>query len=239
MITTNTSSAPQDSSPRPTLHLHTYFRSSCSARLRIALALKHLAHTSSYVHLLRDEQTAPTYTALNPSGTVPTLTHTLPSGTAVTVTQSVAALEYLDEAFPRAGPALLPPDAVARAAVRTLVNIVACDIQPLTNSKPMKAINAMGQDGAAWNRTWTTRGLDAFEKVLERVQTDERFCVGEAVTLADVCLVPAVWGAERWGCDLERWPRVAGVVGWMAGLEEVRGAHWKAQDDTPEEFREG
>lgn len=179
------------------LHLHTYFRSSCSGRLRIALHLKHLPHTTAAVHLLRNEQSDPSYTSLNPSGTVPTLTHTTPSRT-TTIPQSIAALEYLDEAFPDTR-ALYPPasDPAGRAAVRTLVNIIACDVQPLTNSKTMKAINGMpGGDGAEWSREWTTRGLDAFEGALGKVQGEkerEKMCVpGFGVSAADVCLVPAV-----------------------------------------------
>ncbi|GME34168.1 maleylacetoacetate isomerase [Neofusicoccum parvum] len=255
MATTTTTATKQDDTP--SLHLHTYFRSSCSARLRIALRLKRLPHTSTPVHLLRAEQTSASYLALNPSGTVPTLTHTIthahtspirtttnnnpfPAHT-ITITQSIAALEYLEEAFPSTR-RLLPPPAspAARAAVRTLVGIIACDIQPLTNSKPIKAVNALGHDGQAWARDWTERGLDAFEAALARTQDPAaggRFSVGEEVTLADVCLVPAVWAARRWGCAVERWPRVMGVVGWMEGLEEVRAAHWRRQEDTPEEFR--
>ena len=191
---TTTTSNPQEQQ-QPTLHLHTYFRSSCSARLRIALRLKHLPFTATPVHLLRGEQTSPIYTSLNPSGTVPTLTHN-DDDKKVTITQSVPALEYLDEAFPHTRP-LYPADPALRAAVRTLVSVVACDVQPLTNAKTMKAVNALeGGDGAAWSREWTTRGLDAFERMLGKVQGEEdeaTVCVPEVgVSAADVCLVPAV-----------------------------------------------
>ncbi|KAL1648455.1 hypothetical protein SLS58_002210 [Diplodia intermedia] len=205
--TTNTS----DASP-PSLHLHTYFRSSCSGRLRIALHLKQLPFTATAVHLLKGEQSGAAYRALNPSGTVPTLTHTVPSPSSsdgrtttgtktIAITQSTAALEYLDEAFPdAAGPALFPrgDDAVERRAhVRTLVAIVACDTQPLTNSAPIKAVDALGADGRAWAREWT-----------------------------------------RWGCDMERWPKIMTVFRHMESLEAVKAAHWRRQEDTPEEFRE-
>ncbi|KAF4541085.1 Maleylacetoacetate isomerase protein [Lasiodiplodia theobromae] len=194
-------------SQQPPLHLHTYFRSSCSGRLRIALRLKQLPFTTTAVHLLKNEQSAADYKSLNPSGTVPTLTHTYTTTgdnggirKTVTITQSTAALEYLDEAFPSSTPALFPkgstPDAIEqRAHVRTLVAIIACDTQPLTNSKPIKAVNEMGQDGQAWARDWTVRGLDAFEGYLARTMVEAgqgKWCVGTGVTAADVCLVPAV-----------------------------------------------
>ncbi|KKY20237.1 putative maleylacetoacetate isomerase [Diplodia seriata] len=164
--TTGTTTGTSDASP--SLHLHTYFRSSCSGRLRIALHLKQLPFTTTAVHLLKGEQSSAAYRALNPSGTVPTLTHTLSPNRTIAITQSTAALEYLDEAFPAAGPALFPKDDVERRAhVRTLVAIVACDTQPLTNSAPIKAVDKH-----------------------------------------------------------------------MESLEAVKAAHWRRQEDTPEEFRE-
>ncbi|KAH7053191.1 maleylacetoacetate isomerase maia [Macrophomina phaseolina] len=251
-------SSPSHQQP-PSLHLHTYFRSSCSARLRLALHLKHLPFTTTAIHLLRNEQSAPTYTALNPSASVPTLTHTVattttssptstdkPAPTTVTIPQSIPALEYLDEAFPHTRALYPPPTQPAqRALVRTLVSVIACDVQPLTNARTMKAVNAVGGEGQAWAREWTVRGLDAFERILEGVGGGEEregkaVCVPDVgLSAADVCLVPAVWAAQRWGCDLERWPRIMAVVRYMEGLPEVKAAHWRRQDDTPEEFREG
>ncbi|OJD31729.1 maleylacetoacetate isomerase [Diplodia corticola] len=255
MATTTTTTSSSSSPPSSTLHLHTYFRSSCSARLRIALRLKRLPHTTTPVHLLRREQTLPAYKSLNPSGTVPTLTHTIVNHSpptaqppkTVTITQSTAALEYLDEAFPDAGPALFSGgeegDAESRAHVRTLVAMVACDTQPLTNSAAIKAVEGLGGDGREWARAWTVRGLDAVEAYLGRTMVGgeeggARWCVGRGVSAADVCLVPAVWAAQRWECDLERWPRIMSVFRHMETLEEVKAAHWRRQEDTPEEFRE-
>src|SRR5947209_2161063 len=122
----------------PKITLHTYFRSSCSARVRIALHHKGLPFTSSYVHLLKDQHTSPDYAALNPSKLVPTLTITSENDglEPLVLMQSVAIMEYLEERFPSPHyPSLLPPTTlvVQRAKVRQLVNIISCDIQPVTN----------------------------------------------------------------------------------------------------------
>ena len=214
--------------------LYTYFRSSCSARLRIALHLKGIPFDPVFVNLLRDEQSAPANKAINPSGTVPTLVVSRPQGPA-TITQSLAALEYLDEAFPNKGPALLPPDTETRAVVRTLASIIACDIQPVTNLRILKRVAPLGADRAAWSKELIEDGLRAYEALAS--QTAGRFSVGDRVTLADVCLIPAAWGAERVGVDLASFPVTNRVVQNLESEEAVRKGHWRAQPDTPDEFR--
>ena len=214
--------------------LYTYFRSSCSARLRIALHLKGIPFDPVFVNLLRDEQSAPGHKAINPSGTVPTLVIQRPQGP-VTITQSLAALEYLDEAFPNKGPALLPPDPETRAVVRTLASIIACDIQPVTNLRILKRVAPLGADRAAWSKELIEDGLRAYEALAS--QTAGRFSVGDRVTLADVCLIPAAWGDERVGVDLASFPVTNRVVQNLESEEAVRKGHWRAQPDTPDEFR--
>ncbi|PWY78264.1 Maleylacetoacetate isomerase [Aspergillus heteromorphus CBS 117.55] len=226
--------------PLPSIQLHTYFRSSCSARLRIALHLKSLPYTSIPINLLANEQHSPKNTSLNPSATVPTLILTYPSPTqptTITIPQSLSALEYLEETLPSSCPALLPPRSSPhlRATVRTLAYIIAVDIQPVTNLRILKRVAPLGMDRETWSRELIEEGLRAYETIA--ASSAGRFSVGDSVTLADVCLLPAVWGAERVGVDLGMFPTVERVRGELEGLGAVREAHWRAQGDTPGEFR--
>jgi len=135
---------------RPDFLLHTYYRSSCSARLRIALNLKAIPAEYAYVHLFKGEQQSPEHRRLNPSASVPVLTHLVhPS---FPITQSIAALEYLEEIFPDQTP-LLPPmsQPFERAKVRTLVNIISNDVQPVTNRRIVQAVGALGGDPQQWS----------------------------------------------------------------------------------------
>ncbi|OCL09271.1 maleylacetoacetate isomerase [Glonium stellatum] len=223
-------------SQTPKFHLHTYFRSSCSGRLRIALALKQISYTTTATNLLKDEQLNTAHLAINPSASVPILTR-LDTDTSFPIGQSIAALEYLEEALPGVHPLLPAPERVLeRVQVRTLVNIVACDIQPITNRRIILAVQQLGKDPAEWCRHFIERGFAAYEATLDK--TAGRFSVGNEITLADVCLVPAVWGGERFGVDLEKFSRLKAVFEEMSRTEAVQKAHWKRQEDTPEEFRE-
>jgi maleylacetoacetate isomerase len=221
-------------------HLHSYFRSSCSARLRIACNLKQIPLTYSFINLLSNEQSSASYTEINPSKSVPTLTlhpkSENPSGASGSITQSLAALEYFEEAFPDRYP-LLPPltNKIARAQVRTLANIIACDVQPVTNLRILSRVRALGGDGAIWAKDFMTDGLLAYEAIAS--STAGKFSVGDQVSLADVCLVPAVWGAQRWGVDLNQMPVLMRVYENMSKIEEVDKAHWQRQEDTPEALR--
>lgn len=228
---------------QPNVTLYTYFRSSCSARLRIALNYKSIPYTSIPINLLKDEQhSAPYNTTINPSSTVPSLIirpgagATNPTNDTVTVTQSLAALEYLEEAFPDK-PALLPPvsDPVGRAHVRTLASIIACDVQPVTNLRILKRVGALGVDRTAWSKDLVIEGLAAYEALAS--QTAGKFSVGDKLTVADLCLLPAVWGAERVGLGLEAFPTVKRVAEALEGEDCVKKGHWRTQEDTPEEFR--
>ncbi|KAJ5906043.1 uncharacterized protein N7473_002959 [Penicillium subrubescens] len=215
--------------------LYTYFRSSCSARLRIALHLKNIPFTPIFINLLRDEQSSPTHLKVNPSGTVPALIITRESNpTSVTITQSLAALEYLDEAFPQ-GPPLLPTSPERRALVRTLSQIIACDIQPVTNLRILKRVAPLGADRAVWSRELIEDGLRAYEAIVAGCAG--KYSVGDEITMADVCLVPAAWGAERVGVDLSAFPVVDGIVRNLESVEAVRMGHWQRQEDTPEDLR--
>ncbi|KAJ5094721.1 hypothetical protein N7456_010582 [Penicillium angulare] len=221
--------------------LYTYFRSSCSARLRIALHLKGIPFTPVFVNLLQNEQSSPSHKEINPSGLVPALiiNHENPNPNhdpiTITITQSMAALEYLDETFKSTGPPLLPSDPELRAQARTLANIIACDVQPVTNLKILKRVAPLGVDRAAWSKDLIVEGLEAYERTVRK--SAGRFSVGDTVCVADICLIPAVWGAERVGVDLSLFPVVSGIVRNLEGEEAVRLGHWRNQPDTPVELR--
>lgn len=213
--------------------LYTYFRSSCSARLRIALSLKEIPYTPIFVNLLKDEQSTPAHREINPSGLVPALIIENEGAAPVTITQSLAALEYLDEAFP--GPALLPADAKSRAQARTLASIIACDVQPVTNLKILKRVAPLGADRTSWSKDLIEEGLRAYEATVAR--SAGKFSVGDEITIADICLIPAAWGAERVGVDLEAFPVTCGIIRNLEREEAVIKGHWQNQPDTPEELR--
>ncbi|CAG7940882.1 unnamed protein product [Penicillium salamii] len=219
-----------------TVTLHTYFRSSCSARLRIALHLKNIPFTPVYVNLLKGEQSSPAHLSINPSGTVPALVIQRDAQEPIIITQSLAALEYLDEAFP-GGPALMPPasDPEGRAIVRTLAQIIGCDIQPVTNLRILKRVAPLGADRAEWSKDLIEDGLRAYEALVSK--TAGKFSVGDEITLADLCLIPAAWGAERVGVDILEFPVTNAIVKHLEAEEAVKLGHWKTQDDTPEELR--
>ncbi|KAK1146299.1 hypothetical protein N8T08_003086 [Aspergillus melleus] len=221
----------------PQITLYTYFRSSCSARLRIALALKNLPYTAIPINLLKDEQHSTSNTTLNPSATVPTLLiESDNQADTIKITQSLAALEYLDETFPDTV-SLLPPssDPSARARVRTLSHIIACDVQPVTNLRILKRVAPLGVDRSAWSKELIEDGFRAYEAIAEK--SAGRFSVGDEVTMADVCLIPAVWGAQRVGVELERYPTIDRVAKNLEEVDAVKLGHWRNQEDTPDEFR--
>jgi maleylacetoacetate isomerase len=183
------------------LKLYGYWRSSAAYRVRIALELKGLTYESVPVHLVRDggEQRKPSYRRINPQGRVPALEHD-----GRVLTQSLAIIEYLDETWPE--PALLPSTAAARARVRALAQLVACDIHPLNNLRVLQYLaNELGRSEDArndWYRHWIEDGFDALEALLAGSTETGRYCHGNEPGLADVLLVPQVYNARRYQCDL-------------------------------------
>ncbi len=187
-----------------------YFRSSSAYRCRIAFNLKGIEHDFVSVHLRKDggQQKSPDYRAKNPQALVPTL-----EDGDFTLTQSLAIIEWLDETQP--GPKLLPADANLRAEVRAFALAIACDIHPLQNLRVLDYLKAnFGADQAAldaWCQRWIIDGLSACEALLAR-RAPSTFCFGEEPTLADICLVPQVFSASRFGADLSAMPRIRAVA---------------------------
>ncbi|MCG8555141.1 MAG: maleylacetoacetate isomerase [Proteobacteria bacterium] len=218
------------------MKLYTYFRSSAAYRVRIALHIKDVDFDTLGVHLLRDggEQHTEHYRKLNPQARVPTLVH----GEYV-LTQSLAQLEYLEEHLP--GPALLPASPQARARVRSLAYVIACDIHPLQNLSVLNYLDdeleASDEQRKQWCQHWIGRGLDAFEELVARDAQTGRCCHGDCPTLADICLIPQLYNARRFECGVGRWPTIERIEAHCLSLKPFSDAHPERQPDTPEQLR--
>ena len=185
------------------MKLHGYFRSSASYRVRIALNLKGLSAEHLTHHLRKGEQRHPSYLAINPQGLVPALQDD--GGTSLT--QSLAIIEWLDEIHPE--PPLLPKDPLRRARVRAFAQVIACDTHPVQNLKVLARLRELGvsEDQVTSWAAWANReGLSACEKLIAGEAGP--FCFGTAPTIADLCLVPQLANARRFGVDLAAYPRL-------------------------------
>ena len=213
--------------------LYSYFRSSAAYRVRIALALKGLAYETVPVHLVKDggQQHASGYRSANPQGLVPALQ---PAEGGPVLAQSLAIMEYLDEVHPQ--PALLPADALGRARVRALAQMVACEIHPLNNLRVLQYLTQeLGVSGAqkdAWYAHWVALGLQAVEDSLARSPDTGRFCHGDSPGLADCCLVPQVFNARRFNCALDAYPTILRIVAACEALPAFQEAAPGAQPDA-------
>lgn len=213
------------------LKLYSYFRSSASYRVRIALNLKGLPYEYVPVHLLRDggQQLLPAYRALNPDGLVPTLVED-----DQVLIQSVAMVEYLDETHPE--PPLLPGSALDRAYIRAVAQEVACEIHPLNNLRVLKylkhTLGVAEEAKDAWYRHWVELGFESVNTNLVRTGKAGRFCFGDTPTLADICLVPQVFNAQRFNIDVSRYPAIARVFESSMALPAFQQAEPKTQPDA-------
>ena len=187
------------------MRLYSYWRSTTSYRVRIALNLKGLAYEPVPVNLVAGDQIDRDYAKLNPGQGVPTLV----LGDGTVLTQSMAILDWLEETQP--DPALLPSHAVSRAKVRAAAMTIACDIHPVNNLRVVARLKAMGhsqEETVVWMNDWMLRGLTAFEKL---ISPDTDYCFGDTPGLADLCLVPQLYNAHRWGCDLSALSRLTEI----------------------------
>jgi maleylacetoacetate isomerase len=207
--------------------LYTYFRSSAAFRVRIALNVKDLRYEPLFIHLAKGEHRKPEYAKVNPQGLLPTLE--LDDG--IRVNQSLAIIEYLEDKHPR--PPLLPADAVGKARVRGLAQLVACEIHPLNNLRVLQHLKrSLGQSEEqvnAWYRHWIADGLAKLEAQLD---PKAKFAYGDAPTMADCCLVPQIFNAKRYECDLAPYPTTMRVFEQCMKLEAFDRAQPAKQPDA-------
>ena len=211
------------------MKLYSFFRSGTSHRLRIALNLKGLSADYIPVDLRVDENQGAAFKAVNPQGLVPAL-----DVDGQVLTQSPAIIEWLEETCPT--PPLLPQGAAARARVRALAALIACDVHPINNRRILMHLRQQfGADEAAvnaWCATWITAGFDAFEALLAQDSERGDFCFGGAPTLADAYLVPQVESARRFGVDMAAWPLICAIDAACARLPAFARAAPLAQPDA-------
>ncbi|MFY1667554.1 maleylacetoacetate isomerase [Pseudomonas sp. Pseu.R1] len=210
------------------MDLYTYYRSTSSYRVRIALALKGLEVNAIPVNLIRDggEHRKPDYRAINPQGRVPALR----VDTSEVIIQSLAIIEYLEERYPESP--LLPTDLIERAKHREIAALIGCDIHPLHNVAVLNRLRGLGHDEGdvtAWIGHWVGEGLAAVEALIG----DDGFCFG-AVGLADIYLLPQVYAARRFNVNLSAFPRICRVEALALQHPAFKAAHPDAQADKPE-----
>ncbi len=214
------------------MKLHGFFRSSASYRLRIALALKGIAAEQVSVHISRPgggDQFQPGFRKLNPQLLVPVLED---DGHAFV--QSLAILEYWEETHPT--PPILPQGAAARARVRGLALMIACEMHPLNNLRVLNYLTGtlgVSEDAKlAWYRHWVKLGFDALEPMLANSAETGIFCHGDAPTMADICLVPQVFNAKRFDCPLGDYPTIMRIYETCEKLPAFAAAHPSRQPDA-------
>lgn len=212
------------------MKLYGYFRSTAAYRVRIALNLKGLGYAQVAVNLVIGEQHGGDSFARNPQGLVPVLE--TDDGTCLT--QSLAICEYLDERYPE--PPLLPADAEGRARVRALAQAIACEMHPLNNLKVLKYLTGelgiSDETKLVWYRHWVREGFDALETLLAESSDTGEFCHGDTPTLSDVCLIPQVFNARRFDCDLSGYPTIRRIAERCETLNAFQHAAPAAQPDA-------
>lgn len=192
------------------MQLYDYYRSTASYRVRIALNLKKITYEKKEVHLVKNggEQHAADYVQINPQHLVPSLIDGENS-----LNQSLAILEYLEERFPQ--PALLPDDLIMRSKVRSIAQIIACDIHPLNNLRVLQylqqKLDVSDEQKNAWYHHWIEQGFQAIEKILSANKSKGYFCIGNTPTIADICLVAQVYNAKRFNCPLDNYSIIQSI----------------------------
>src|SRR5918996_6363041 len=216
---------------RSKMKLYTFFRSSASYRVRIALNLKGLEYEQVPIHLRRGggEQFGPAYKTINPQSLVPALE----DGGRI-LTQSLAIMEYLEEKYPK--PPLLPADPAHRAVARSMALIIACEVHPIQNLRVLahlkKNLNQSDGDLNRWAEHWIHLGLSALEPMVVEGAQRRKFCAGDTPTLADICLVPQLANARRFGCDLSRYPTLLRIEAACNALPAFADAAPEKQPDA-------
>eukprot|EP00090_Calanus_glacialis_P043493 TRINITY_DN7702_c1_g1_i1.p1 TRINITY_DN7702_c1_g1~~TRINITY_DN7702_c1_g1_i1.p1 ORF type:complete len:233 (+),score=71.57 TRINITY_DN7702_c1_g1_i1:49-699(+) len=210
--------------------LYSYFRSSCSWRVRIALNLAGLEVEQVPIHLVKNggEQHSQDYKKLNPLGQVPTL-----EMDGLLLTQSVAIMEYIHDTHPEAN--ILPEDPAMKAKVRMITEMICSGIQPIQNLSVMQKHSQDQAERMAWSKYWITTGFRALEAVLQK--TAGECCVGDKVTMADCCIVPQVFNATRFSVDMSEFPIIEKLNENLSSRPEFMAAHPTQQPDCPPELK--
>lgn len=212
------------------LQLYSYYRSSAAYRVRIALGIKQLSYHQLPINLLSGEHRQPKYLQTNPGGLVPTMTTA--EGT---LTQSLAIIEYLEERYPK--PSLLPKTPMSRAQVRSIALQVAMDIHPLNNPRVTEFLGATirfnKMQKLHWYHHWVKQGFSAVENNLRAISSNGRYCLGDAVTMADACLIPQVYNALRFDCPMQDYPLISAIYSHCSGLADFIAASPESQPDCP------
>jgi len=213
------------------MKLYTFFRSSASYRVRIALNFKGLSYEQVPIHLRRGggEQLSAAYKAINPQALVPALE----DGGKI-LTQSLAIIEYLEESYPQ--PPLLPRDPADKAVVRSMALVIACEVHPIQNLRVLQYVkreyNQSDQQVNCWAQHWINLGLAALEQMIVAQPRRGKFCCGDTPTLADICLVPQLGNARRYGCDLSPCPAIMEIEKNCVALPAFADAAPEKQPDA-------
>jgi maleylacetoacetate isomerase len=214
-----------------TMKLYTFFRSSASYRVRIALNLKGLSYEQSAIHLRRGggEQLGAAYKAINPQALVPAL-----DDNGKILTQSLAIIEYLEEKYPK--PPLFPTDPADKAQVRSMAMVIACEVHPIQNLRVLNYVKATYNQTDAqvnqWAQHWIDLGLSAIEQMIVAQAKRGKFCFGDAPTLADICLVPQLGNARRYSCDLSKYSAILEIEKNCMALPAFANAAPEKQPDA-------
>ena len=213
------------------MKLYTFFRSSASYRVRIALNLKGIGCEQAPIHLRRGggEQLSAAYRAINPQALVPAL-----EDDGRILTQSLAIIEYLDEKHPN--PPLLPRDPADKAIVRSMALVIACEVHPIQNLRVLSYVKATyhqtDEQVNQWAQHWIDLGLDALQAMIVAQPKRGKFCFGDTPTLADICLIPQLGNARRYGCDLAKYPTILAIENNCNALPAFADAAPEKQPDA-------
>jgi len=211
------------------VNLYTFFRSSAAFRVRIALNVKGLTYNSIPKAFAKNEHRTAEYLKINPQGLIPAL-----DADGHLLSQSLAIIEYLDETRPN--PPLLPKEPAARATVRAMSLAIACEIHPLNNLRVLNYLRQqLGQndDGVnTWYRHWVAEGFTGLEVMVREASTDKRYCYGNSITMADVLLLPQMYNARRFKCDLAPYPTLVKIAEHLDTLPPFQAARPEAQPDA-------
>lgn len=211
------------------MKLYSFFRSSAAYRVRIALNLKAVDYEIVPVRFGRQEHKRPEFLALNPQGLLPVL-----DDDGVVLTQSLAIIEYLDARYPE--PRLLPDEPVARARVAALAQLIAAEIHPLNNLRVLRYLREQLdlEESAVmqWYGHWVSESFAALEAQIAKLSSTGEYCYGATVSLADVCLVPQVYNARRFDCDLAPYPRLTAIAAALAETDAFARAAPERQPDA-------